>query len=370
MPPLLFTIGLCSAKSHSETQNTHKNLFGKSIRKTRTFLLNPNKTERFINKMSKSTTQQVKKQNLYLSIYSYIKNGMRPSIICTKLNISKQRLQYHLSSLKEYGFIRKIAYGTWIIIQEFDKKKYKKSSLVTTNQLEQVKKKEVRGHAFIWKVKLPKISRWKKRKEILDKLNIKFKPVGIHKNPRIMLFERKIWLCENSIVIYEPSSFIADNAIESKKLAVFNLLRILNKIESKLKISLRINKNYKFKVSRQHYALMKNVLAIQCDKEGKKIKVYDAGNLWFLIDNSYNLHEAETVNKDKGVPDNIGLQRYFNSHRKTKFEVTPEFILTAMNGITQNQLVFDKNMSSHLKVLQDLSLAVDKLTKAVSKTKK
>ncbi|MCX6748442.1 MAG: hypothetical protein NT076_02455 [Candidatus Pacearchaeota archaeon] len=50
----------------------------------------------------------------------------------------------------------------------------------------------------------------------------------------------------------------------------------------------------------------------------------------------------------------MGYQRLMNSHEKTGFKVTPEFTLKMMNGIQQNQMIFDKNMASHLQVLDKI----------------
>ena len=113
-----------------------------------------------------------------------------------------------------------------------------------------------------------------------------YKLIGIKKTPRIIIKNRKVWLCNKSLVIYDINSFIGANSIESRKLAVWGLKQILEAFESKLKINIKINGIYEFKVSREHYALMKNNLAIQCNKNKEKVYVYDKEGLWFCIDNS------------------------------------------------------------------------------------
>ncbi len=226
--------------------------------------------------------------------------------------------------------------------------------------------KKVSGTARIWKIKLPKIKNWNNRKYILDKLNIPYKLIGLKKTPRIIIKNRKVWLCNKSLVIYDINSFIGVNALESRKLAVWGLNELLEALESKLKINIKINGVYEFKVSREHYALMKNNLAIQCNKDKEKVYVYDKEGLWFCIDNSYNLDEAETLGNNAMI-NNMGVQGYFNSHKETKFKVTPEFILNTMNGIQQNQLVFAENMKSHISVVKELGRGVRQLTKAVQK---
>lgn len=80
-------------------------------------------------KQSKNFTHP--KSTLYLSIYKLLKQGKKPShkgedgkernSICSALNISKQRLNHYLSSLKKAKIIRK-HYSVWEILQDLDDK--------------------------------------------------------------------------------------------------------------------------------------------------------------------------------------------------------------------------------------------------------
>lgn len=58
-------------------------------------------------------------KNFYFTLFRALKDGLRPSEICKQNNVSKQALQYYLSTLKHEGYIRKIGYGTWEILKEF-----------------------------------------------------------------------------------------------------------------------------------------------------------------------------------------------------------------------------------------------------------
>jgi predicted transcriptional regulator len=301
----------------------------------------------------KEVKKQVKKMFL-LDIIKAIKEGNNLAQISKEKNITKQKLNYYIRQLKEQGMIRKLGYGVW----------------ETTERSKNLTKdyKEVRGHAFLWKVKLPKIRNWLHRITILNRLKIPYKLIGTYKKtPRILFKDRKIWLGNNYLIIYEPQSFMGKDAIESQNLAIWSLKQLLEALESKLKVSFKINGTYKFKVSRQHYALIKNLIARQYNKEGKKLNIFHDGKLWFIIDNSYNLDEAETVHPDTALIDNKGFQNYMNSHKSTDFKVTPDFVLTVMNGIQQNQLIFDRNMKSHLSILKRLGETVAELKEAINK---
>ena len=71
-------------------------------------------------KKEKEVKTSTQNNTFYLIVYNLIKEGLRPSDICCKLNISKQRLQYYLSSLKEKGFIEKLVYGVWEKNKDFN----------------------------------------------------------------------------------------------------------------------------------------------------------------------------------------------------------------------------------------------------------
>jgi hypothetical protein len=219
--------------------------------------------------MKKEVKIQVKKEVkkiFLLEIINAINQGKSMARFCKEKDLKKQNLNYYLRKLKDKGMIKRIGYGVWETTE-----RSKNLTKVT---------REVRGHGFLWKIKLPKIKHWEKRIEKLSKAEIPYKLVGAqHKTPRIIFRGRKIWLGDKYLIIYEPESFIGHTALESKKLAVFRLKQLLEALENKFKISLKFNGNYKFSVRRQHYALMKNLIAIQCNKEGKKIYIHHAGDL-------------------------------------------------------------------------------------------
>ena len=70
-----------------------------------------------------------------------------------------------------------------------------------------------------------------------------------------------------------------------------------------------------------HYAETNNELAQECEKKAYKVRVYTTSDskLWFLIDNSFNLHEAETVHPETAKEDmgNI-VKPFFNDLRDNK----------------------------------------------------
>jgi len=291
--------------------------------------------------MAEENIKESKGSGILLDIYNSIKIRDKTKDIKEKLNLSNSLFSYYIRRLINLGLVQKIGYGI-----------YEATSQISP------KVAITRGHGFMWKVKTPPRN-WIK---LLNESKLNYKLIGISKTISILFKERKIWLGKKHIIIYEPESFIGINAIESKKFAVYRLIEILESLESKLNISL---KPFEFQVKRQHYSLIKNCLAIQCNKLGQKIQVFNQKGLWFLIDNSFNLNECEQVHPETALIDSLGVQKYFNEHKETKFEVTPKFILNVMNGIQQNQIIFDKNMSSHISAIQELGKGVKKLTRVM-----
>jgi hypothetical protein len=292
----------------------------------------------------KINQKEVQKDVLLDIVFLSIKANKSTKQICNDLKISKQNLQYYLDKLKKRGDIQKLGYGVW-----------QTSKNTVANS--------VRGHGFMWHIKLPKeVKVWDK---ILENKKINYKLINKNNTFQFYFKENKIWLSKNSLIVYDIKSYFGFNAVDSRKFAMSELRLFLDELQNKLGINIQINNNYILKVSRQHYALVKNALAIQCQKDGKKINVYNERGLWFTIDNSFNLQEAETVHPETSLIDNLGIQKYFNELKETKYQVTPNFILNTMNGIQQNQLIFAENMQSHIKAIQDLGSAVKELTNQV-----
>src|SRR3989338_2100331 len=325
---------------------------------------------------SKEVQNQLGSSNLNLFIYNQLKVGLRPSKICKQFELKKTTIQYHLSMLKQAGLIEKVGYGVWEILKEFDEKEVQKTTKVTSRQLRGdlnlFKQDKVRGHAFQFKINLPELRNWRNREKLFLKKDIKFEPLiigGINRGQKLEFKGRKIWLTNKSIVIYEKSSYLADTSKESQERAIQDMLALMKSLEKHLQANFKTGRYYKFKVSRQHYSLVKNALAQQYDKEGNKLQVFNEDGLWFLIDNSYNLHEAETVHPKTSVDDNKKVQDYFNGVKKLE-DYTPQFVVNSMQGIQNNQLVFAENMKYHIKAIQDVGNATQMLKEEVINLRK
>ncbi len=327
-------------------------------------------------KKSKKTTR---KKNFYLPILTELKTDSNLTRIKNKLlpndKNSKQKLNYYLRELKKKGFVINPQEGIW---------KLTNKGKNPTNHSILLEKDMVRGHAYVWNVygfRLPE--KWDKRLDIIKKKNIKYKLVGALKTtPRIKALGRKVWLCNDHLRIYDTkkASYYGDTAIESRVNAFMELLKIVKVLENKLGFYF---KPFKWSVQKEHYALIKNDLAIDQNRKGNIMRISDEDGEWLLIDDSLEQGgELETIGK-KALPTNLVLKPWWNDHKKHNFKVTPSYVLNGLNTLTKNQMNQSKEISNFAIALnrhipayegmkdevKDLHEGINKLTKEIKSLK-
>jgi len=279
--------------------------------------------------MTKKNLNRLRSKNFYLStIYLGIKNNKNITQIAKTLEITKQNANYYVSSLKISEFIKKIGYGVWEISKEFNKEEVKKSPWITSNTPQKLfislKQDCVRAHAFQFVLQIPKdLKNWNKREQILQYLKIPFDDLNLFGGGQKIEFNgHKIHLTNKSIIIFAKESFIHETAREAQSKAIDYFIQIVKQLERLLKANFGPFGKYKFKVSRSHYSLIKNALARQYNDKKERLHVYNDSGLWFIIDNSFNLHEAETVHPKTSLSDNEKVQDFFNSLKQDPLTTT------------------------------------------------
>lgn len=294
-----------------------------------------------------------KKINFYLSILNILKTSTNLTKIQKKLGLSKQNLNYYLRELKKNGYIYNKD-GGWYELTERSKNLTKYDKILS--------KDISRGHAYIWNVYFSKeIKDWNKRIQVLQQKDIHFILVGALKTtPRIKVLGRKIWLCNDHLRIFDKKkiSYYGLDAKESRYLAFQEIKSIVGALNRKLGILLHPSKIH-FK--KEHYALIKNDLAIDQNKKGNIWRINDEDGEWLLIDDSLGEGgELENVGK-KAFKTNIPMQKWWNNQKETNFEVTPSFILEGLSGLIQTQQMDAKNIIKHQKVLDDMSETLEQI---------
>lgn len=341
-----------------------------------------------------------------LSVLSYLEAGLNPAKIAAKMNLSDSTIQYHISALKKQGIIRKVGYGTWEILESPEEEK--KTTAMTTrvgtaetppfavlprglpreitqSQLTRFQQDAVRGHAFRTRFQVPRgLRNWnnEKRTQYLTANDIPFKHLKIGgEGQRILVKDRKVWLLNKAIIIYDTASYFAEAALEAKQTALATHIGIIKHIERLLHTSFLVGSEYKFKVSNQHYALIYNALAKQYNAAGEKLEVRTAKGTWLIIDDSYGMDELEGVHQQTGMTDTRKVQDFFNGLKDIPADkgaptYTPSFVLEMLAGIqqnqqiiTENQMAYATNIKSHITSIQDLGTGVRDMNKLLKEAR-
>ncbi|MGV9206227.1 MAG: hypothetical protein ACOC44_19655 [Promethearchaeia archaeon] len=312
---------------------------------------------------SKKTASKI---DFYLSLIQKIKEGKKPVDISRELNMSKQSISYYTRTLRDLGFIEKKGYGVWEV---------KRSKKIDLEHALNWKDKKIRAHAFIWKVRTEKNLNWI---NYLDDKKISYNLVRGY-TPRLKINGQKVWLAKNNIIVYDSRSFYGKNATEARKYAVIGLVRTLQALKKKLGTNLG---KYWFRPSREHYGMIKNELARQCNEKGEKINVRDdLDGEWLWIDDSDGmLGELETGGK--GITQershlNTRVQSWWNDHKKHNFEVTPTFLMENMNNLINNQTQQSEQIKSfaialnkHIPVYEGMHREVKELKETIKELRK
>lgn len=292
---------------------------------------------------TKKTTKKKENLNFYLSVAEYIKNNHKlPDYK------SKQAMNYYLRPLKVRRVITKIGYGVWSIdwdkFVNFYEKELKKISGRKVKKTEGVTP-FIRGHGYHFYVKTRGFL-W--HKILKNKSHTKLQNGVI----RTIFMGNKVWFGDDFIKVYFPEdmSFMGGSAEESYNESIYYLIKVLRHIEHKLGINIKINKEYAFRVDKSHYAKIQDAIAKECNKNQDRIHCVLDGKEWFVIDNSFNLNEAETTGYKSKTDMDSAVIPTFNSIKEyadSRGEA-PKFtdIAVAMNSmkellISQSQQISD-----------------------------
>ena len=300
--------------------------------------------------------------DFYFTVFSLISEGYNTSQIATNLNISKQALNWYIRRLKANGFIEKIGYGVW-----------KRSKSLDFKSLTIRSKSLIRSHAFIFSLNLPKISNWENRKEYMIRNKIPYYEIRNRNIQQLTFRGYKTQISSKKIVIYFPKwrSYFSDSAKTGYNYAIYDYMQLLIGLEQLFNCSFKTNKYYKFKVCRNHYAIINSELAKMYNRNKQKLLIYDQkGYLWLLVDNSefkgIGLQEEELVSVKTGIPDTALIKRFYNELRDTG--ITP---LDMFNKLSNEVLIpLAVQIKLHLVVMQKISDSIEVLNERLKEFKR
>ncbi len=304
--------------------------------------------------MKKEVKQPTPKENLNFTILDLLSKGLMPSQIAKRLGVSKSAISYYTSKLKASGHIEKIGYGVWKTTKKEVKDKGGYGS-------------KIRGHAFRFKITFNNPKSWNQtRKYILKKIpnSRDLSSIG---SIGVRIKKRKVWISKNNtihIFFRQGESIFNSSARLCYNEAVLRLISILRRLESILSVNLKTGGKYVFEVKKQHYAFINSPVAKSYKKLGINfIEFRDKkGELWALIDNSFNLDEFETIHPKTAIKDNSKMSLLFNSQKEMPMS-TYQFhsLAHSVQGLVQNQEYYAKNLESHIKAIQDMARILRKM---------
>lgn len=155
----------------------------------------------------------------------------------------------------------------------------------------------------------------------------------------IIVDSNTIRLYKESVEIYSKKSFLGINPQEATSLSMDYWNRFFVRLETELCVDLIKPRYQNIRLVASHYAETNNEFAKEQAKDNVKVRVFtkDDGKLWFVIDNSFNLHEAETLHPETSKPDMEKVKDFFNDIRDKPRATMSELLIVVKALAEQSQ---------------------------------
>lgn len=202
------------------------------------------------------------------------------------------------------------------------------------------------------------------------------------KGNKISFDHNTIKLYKDTLEVYSNKSFIGETPSDAYKKGLDYWKSFFIKLENQFKILIVKDRVHNIKEVKSHYSETNNELAKDCNKNREKIRIKadEDNKTWFVIDNSFNLHEAETIHPETSKNDmERVIQPFFKDLRQGDYYLSSE-VKTILNQLVNTQIqqtlklnksieLVNKsielenklaiNIKEHLKLVKKLNKAVD-----------
>lgn len=274
------------------------------------------------------------------------------TILSIRNKFSKQQLKYFKLQKKEVSLTS--IYNT---IKNIEKK-------LGTNIL---LSKEQKNHLFIPKGSLWRVHATAFTIQILDATNHYL--TRIKKQNKTFEENNTIQFHKNKLTIYSNIDFFGKTVQECLDDEANYWTNFLKLIQSKYQLLLIQRGKTKIYEFRKHIARVNDPIAKQVLKKGKDYHIKDDnGELIFVIDNSFNFLETESVHKTRGVKNALTYDKYFKDIDKHPESLIPSELTNissintanikklielaskvpqleqSMHELTQNNIILTKNI--------------------------
>lgn len=172
----------------------------------------------------------------------------------------------------------------------------------------------------------------------------------LDKSKIIFIDGNAIRIYEKSIEVYsnESLSFEAEDENRATALSMAYWQKIFHLVEHRLKIVIIKEQHDNIRIVNSHYAEVNNELAKEYNEKKVKLRIYtnNDGKLWFTIDQSWNLNEAETQHPSTAKQDMTKVKAVFNDIRDN-----PSFL---PSEITSNQIAIGDHIKESTKQMMQM----------------
>lgn len=180
-----------------------------------------------------------------------------------------------------------------------------------------------------------------------------------------------IRLYNDSLEIYSGQSFFEKDEQRATAVSLAYWERFFARLEHEFGVILKKERVQNITLVNQHYGETNSEMATDAlhKKQKIQIKTEDDGKLWFTIDNSWNLQEMETLHPETAKQDMTKVQKQVNDWRQND-PMTNSQLQSVVQGVAQNQVMFAKNIETHMEVLKGIQGAISELKDTVKDLKK
>jgi len=162
----------------------------------------------------------------------------------------------------------------------------------------------------------------------------------VRKNsPMITIKGFKLKLNKRTVEIYSLNSYMGKDASEATMKSLNHLSEIIKYIENDVGAVIIKDRYHNLRRVKAHYSEINNELAQDCEKKKEKIKIFarEDGKLWFQIDNSFNLHEAETQHPATAKEDIDKVKVFFDDLRELDGLVMSDILKVMRESVLINK---------------------------------
>ncbi len=224
-------------------------------------------------------------------------------------------------------------------------------------------KKYIRLHGQEWNIKILYKSRYFNE---------------LPKNKLLYIDNNPIRVYNDSLEVYssENLSFIAEDEQRATSQSFNYWNKIFSQIENRLRIIIKKEQYTNISLVKNHYSEVNNELAKDYTEKKVKLRVFCTkdGRLWFELDNSFNLKEAETLHPITAKEDIGKVKTVFNDYRNNPNSYLPSEATGLINALSFNlgEVQFNLipnlkslsiNLETHVKVLKGIDKSFRRFNK-------